>query len=364
VLLGLHFLAERGRGRRAWAPVLVYAGALVLLTGFRLAYYGSPVPNTYFAKVGGIPMIFGVHHVRVFLAEGAGFLLFPAAFAVARVAATRPAAIYTGVVVAYIVWIGGDVFAHRFLLPLLPALAAMGVCGTERLANERALLGGVGVGCLVAAVVQMVWGSIPVTLALGGAATALALVWARRGRNRFALGAGAAAVLALAALALQVGESGSLQDVFSAPYRTRSLANSLKIDRGFEARGMRSARVLLERREPLRLVAAGAIGAFGYYARVPILDLYGLVDPVIARSRSEIAPQREGLIPGHQRSNPDYVLSRRPDYILMPRRDPASAGLVPAHDALWAHPDLDRWYEWDDEVPAYRRRTSPAPDSG
>jgi hypothetical protein len=74
--------------------------------------------------------------------------------------------------------------------------------------------------------------------------------------------------------------------------------------------------------------------------------------------------RRQGLIPGHQRSNADYVMSRRPDYILMPRRDPRAAGLVPAHDALWAHPDLDRWYVWDDEVPAYRRRARAAPEPG
>jgi hypothetical protein len=362
VLLGLHFLAERGRGQSAWAPIFVYAGALALLTGFRLAYYGSPVPNTYFAKVGGIPMIFGVHHVRAFLEEGPAFLLLPAAFAVARIAATRPAAIYAGVVVGYIIWIGGDVFAHRFLLPLLPALAAMGVCGAERLAAERGGLVAVGVGCLVAAFVQMVWGSILVTAAFGGAASLLALawIWLRRGRSLSALGAGAAATLSLATLAIGTGEGGRAWEGLATPYRTRTLASSLKIDRGFEARGMRSARVLRERREPLRLVAAGAIGAFGYYSRLPILDLYGLVDPVIARTRSETATRRGGLIPGHQRSNPNYVLSRRPDYILMPRRDPASAGLVPAHDALWAHPGLDRWYEWDDEVPAYRRRANPS----
>ena len=76
----------------------------------------------------------------------------------------------------------------------------------------------------------------------------------------------------------------------------------LRIDRGFEARGMRSARILRERREPIRLVAAGAIGAFGYFSRLPILDLYGLVDATIARSRGPDAEWRAGFIPGHQRS--------------------------------------------------------------
>lgn len=344
VLYGLHLLRRWRDGPSAWRAPLVYAAALAALTLFRLAYYGAPVPNTFYAKVGGIPMIFGLHHVRGFLSDGAGLLLLPAMLAIAREPTARAAALYAAAVAGYVVWIGGDVFAHRFLLPVLPALAALGVRGASDAAD------------LARSVVSR---------GPGRAASGLSVATALRSAAGVAAACVAVACVPGAALRMALGEIPATPRqavaLLREPHRAQHLERTLKIDRGFEARGMRSARVLRERGEPLRLVAAGAIGAFGYFSRLPILDLYGLVDATIARTRGPDAERRAGWIPGHQRSNADYVMSRRPDYILMPPRLPEGRGrgLVPAHDALWDHPDLDRWYEWDEEVPAYRRRTSP-----
>jgi hypothetical protein len=99
-------------------------------------------------------------------------------------------------------------------------------------------------------------------------------------------------------------------------------------------------------------VATGGIGAFGYYAGVPILDLFGLVDPEIARSEV----RRPSLAaPGHLRSNADYVFARRPDYILIPRRGTKML-TAPSLSEIWARPELEAHYEWDDALIGYRRK--------
>ena len=102
-------------------------------------------------------------------------------------------------------------------------------------------------------------------------------------------------------------------------------------------------------------MATGAIGSFGFYSGLPILDILGLVDPVIARSRPPGGAAADALA-GHKRSNPDYVLSRKPDYILIARQAREGfGGLVPGPQQLRAHPDLARHYRWDGRITGFRR---------
>ena len=122
-----------------------------------------------------------------------------------------------------------------------------------------------------------------------------------------------------------------------------------------ERMGFMRARKLRERGEPVRLVAGGAIGAFGYFSDLPIVDLYGLVDPEIARSRPAGSTGGRSL-PGHQRSNAELILSRKPDYILIPDPNSPISVMIPANLEITAHPDLEALYEWDEEVWGYRRR--------
>jgi hypothetical protein len=102
-----------------------------------------------------------------------------------------------------------------------------------------------------------------------------------------------------------------------------------------------------------KLVATLGIGSFGYYSSARVLDLVGLIDPTIAKS----APAREGremAFPGHQRSNASYVLSRRPDFILIP--PPFSSFFrPPALVELWTNPEFYSTYQWDPELEGFRR---------
>jgi hypothetical protein len=94
------------------------------------------------------------------------------------------------------------------------------------------------------------------------------------------------------------------------------------------------------------------IGLLGWYSHVEIVDLVGLVDPVIARSTpADSGPMQ---LPGHQRGNADHVLSLAPDYILIPRQ--SSGADLPAVIELVNHPSFKQKYEWDPVVPGFRRR--------
>ena len=79
------------------------------------------------------------------------------------------------------------------------------------------------------------------------------------------------------------------------------------------------------------------------------------------RARGARGGEEEGPR-GHLRSNADYVLARRPDYILIARRPAegqAGAYLLPAIRDLHAHPDLVRHYRWDERLGGYRRKPGP-----
>jgi len=95
---------------------------------FRLAYYGDIVPNTFHAKVGGLPFIRGL----AYLADSA-WAAFPLAVAAAwglrRLPVTptlRAAAAVLAFQVAFVIAVGGDFKGTgRFLIPVLPAAALL-----------------------------------------------------------------------------------------------------------------------------------------------------------------------------------------------------------------------------------------------
>ena len=67
---------------------------------------------------------------------------------------------------------------------------------------------------------------------------------------------------------------------------------------------------LRDRLPPGTLIAVGPAGAIPYYSRLPSIDMWGLTDPHIARV------PRTGFQPGHDRTDPAYVLARRPQLIV------------------------------------------------
>jgi len=100
-------------------------------------------------------------------------------------------------------------------------------------------------------------------------------------------------------------------------------------------------------------IAVIPIGAIGYYSKMNVIDMLGLVDPVIAHELFEphyIATWR----PGHDKGNGKYILSKQPDYILLVDRLTSQPQPVPDEEAMhfksvveiWASPDFHTLYNY------------------
>ncbi|WP_371232162.1 hypothetical protein ACAW63_05275 [Pseudomonas sp. QE6] len=311
-------LLQRPRDLAGWwrlsLPSLAFAAYLAAHTAFRLYYYHDVVPNTFYAKVGGIPLSRGFEYLYNAGVDGPILLVFPALLAAFAFRRFRIAMAYILITFAYIVYVGGDVFAFgRFTLPVLPLLTAGAIAGVLWLwSKQRAA--GVLLGLLLpATIIWSLWLSWPRTIDHYDLEPALSLALAKRDAARL--------------------------HIF-----------------GDTEEGIRNyvQRMTALRPAP-KLVAAVGIGKFGYYAKdVEILDVLGLVDKHVARS-TKVVPALL-LIPGHQRTDSDYVLDRKPDFILILRRDTPGALTLPSTVDLWTNPRLDQEYRWDSDFNAYRRR--------
>ena len=253
------------RGDRAGRVRMLFAALVPVLAYvvFRRAWYGQWVPNTYFAK--HVPLAVavprGLGYLGSFLAQHArGVVFAPALLALAPSRRSRATTIALTVLAVYlpaVVLVGGDwMDQHRFIAPVVPLLA--------------------------------------LPLAEGGWALAERL-------KRAALPAGAGrfaglVVAAVAAIALLLPELAA-----SAQERGRFWANAHPY---YDTMG----RVVASVADPGWTVAAGDIGAIGWYGRVRVLDLLGLVNPEIAHGRSwdaaQVCAQRPELVVLHYDDRP------------------------------------------------------------
>jgi hypothetical protein len=318
VALGALLVSGRRDPRRVLVAGALFAGLLLGHTLFRLSYYGSLLPNTFYAKVPGTPTLGAVGYVGRFLADGPLLLLLPACFAAWRDPRARAGALWVALVGASVIAVGGDAFAHhRFLLPTLPALAALALRGTELAWRDRRRVGAAAAACVAGAAFVQVYGWIP---------------------------------------------------SFAPSKRAEALADARWLDGAIEDIAGKALRAIRERGEPVRLVASTGIGSFGYHSRYPMIDMLGLVDVEIARG-STASPRSGDPVPGHLRSNASYILWRAPDYIFIRRKArerevltaPGTRNelVLPRLNAeldLYEHPDFERLYVWDDAVQGYRRR--------
>ena len=260
---------ERRLGR--WARRAAAGGlAFALLVGphlvFRWTTYGDLVPNTFHAKVSGgaTDLLFGVRYVAVGLGYfGPVWAALPL-LALWRRRGDRPflhGFALVAVYLAYVAVVGGDFKpTSRFLLPVLPLLAALGAAAAQSLALALP-------ACLGQR--RVVWAGVALAL-LGAASAARELVvndaWDDRRR------------------------------------RVREL----------EAAGRFLDRVL----PPEAWIAVSNAGAIPYYADRRTIDMLGLNDRHIGTL--EVKPNESGVI-GHRKGDGAYVLARAPDAILFMR---------------------------------------------
>lgn len=312
VLFGADLLRERADRRGPLVSLLVYSGFLVAITGFRLLYYGDIVPNTFHAKVGGIPVTRGLRYTLEFYMAGAGLLLLACLPALRRSRRAATGIAMVALLTVYITAIGGDAFwACRFYVPLLPILAALGVAGAAH-ASGTGLARYTAPACVLGAAVLMTLA--PHGLPAGAVTRQPGVDFSHRW-HRFS---------ALSQAHAQMSRLESAIRAYTAQLERSGLAGP----------GVR--------------VACVGIGVLGYETRAHIIDLVGLVTPEVARSQPDTAGF---VLPGHSRSNADWVLAQRPDTILI---GPDST--LPAALELRAHPVFLAEYEWAPHWRAYVRR--------
>jgi len=265
-------------GRRAIVPALALAPSLAYQV-FRLLYFGELFANTYFAKVGG-PLgtrllagaMYGAHGLVLWGAATAALVYLclsrPATRARTRSLAL-PVIAATALLIP-VVWSGGDWMWHgRFLCPSLPLLLAA-VAASCALTLERSADGGrdrtsVVMGLLIAGAALYAVGSL-------GLVTPRQMAMAACGSR----------------LPVAEIQEGTMTEA------SRKLGLYLKNASGGQA-----------------LIAVNHAGAVPFYSELTTIDMTGLNDHHIAHSVAGVL---------HEKFDPDYVLARRPDYIVLNSR--------------------------------------------
>lgn len=279
----------RPRPLRVVLPRLLQSAAIfcaIVLPYYllRYLYYDSLLPNSFYAKVGGLTSA-ALQRGLTYLKLELLLLNLPLlAWALLGLRAFRQRAIRAMMVssliyLGYLVLIGGDdwaVFGPRFLLVIFPWMAVLGLAGLARLSSGR--LPGIVLAALV-----------------------------------IALTAG-----------LSIFEARGYRGVMETMNRGWwTAAGWLEQEAGAD-----------------QLLAIDAAGIIPYHSRLPVLDMLGLNNLHIARISVE---QMGGGLAGHEKFDPLYVLEQQPDYIaswLDPQGQPISAGLALVSGQLQDQYDL------------------------
>ena len=228
---------------------------------WRFAYYGYPLPNTFYTKVGSSAeqISRGLAYFKDFLSPAIlliTIVMIPLVtlrwFRTYRNLSLIPLILFF--YTAYIILVGGDIMpAFRFFTPLLPLL------------------------CLLAGIVLS---SLP-------------------GPRKLAVVTGI--ILSLAVVAY------NLYEIRHDWY----IRNKIEIDKT-AARGREVGLWLRIHSRHDAVIATNTAGSIPYFSRLKTIDMLGLNDLHIAHR--PIADLGKGS-PGHEKGDGVYVLSRRPDYI-------------------------------------------------
>ena len=258
--IGAFFLLERRRVR----SLVLYGTAVAIMLLARYAYFGTWVPNTYYAKV--------TFDLSRRLVDGASYILpaigihsvllahLIAVLAVAwkrRVMSAGTIAFLGGWAVmwsGYVSYVGGDNFSFfRFLLPAMPVLI---------------LLFAQAWSAIRTSVRPSVRWACPAMLLLGF--------------------------------------------VFCHVLTYHSQASYYLGDQRLAAAWSKVGRWIDRETPPNTVIATIVPGALGYFGRRPTIDMLGLTDRQVA-TKGHVFPH---AVHGHARFNTDYIFERQPDVVI------------------------------------------------
>jgi hypothetical protein len=251
------------RRRHEWAVAATAAMAFAGQLAFRQIYYGEWIANSARAKLLplGAALPHGLADLGRFAFQGSAYgllaiLIVAGLLAGRRDTALRFEALFLALLGGALAASGGDSFPlWRFYIPLAPVFFLAAARGLDLLL------------ALLAALQPR-----RVSLALPGVAL-LAALWA------------------------------------PAPGFLRQVA----VEASWRELWTEIGRSLLHAVPPGTSIALCPVGALPYASDLPVVDMLGLTDAHIAR----VAPDGRYFYPGHQRHDGAYVLSRKPDLILL-----------------------------------------------
>lgn len=254
------------RSPRSWLWWVLAFGPSAAYLAWRLAYYGYPLPNTYYARA--LPL-------RLTLWLGSDYVF----------KAVQDMRLWPIVPVLAAIWMWNLLpLPVRPLLPLSSTLALIPLnMPHDWMPYYRFFLPAVP---LLALLLQEVTRTVQQRFPRG-------TVW--RGL----------VILALAIASLQAVRLGL-------PSTLEDLAGH----RHGVARWRAVGRWVAQRLTPDDVVVLEPAGVMGLEIKGRIVEMYGTTDAVIAHTRADTATLLTRLIPGHNRSNADYVLSLRPAFII------------------------------------------------
>lgn len=353
-IVGAALVAGGGATRRM--ALLVVATLVAVKTahlGWRFAYYGDLVPNTYYLKLTGVSALArawaGALAWASVVVRQVGPLLVPALVAVAWRGDARPVIVIApfAAAAAYSITAGGDAweyfnFANRYVsaaLPPLCVLAGMAIGNAARLDRSGAhtILAGIGAVMVAGGVWDLVEkGMLPYVTwpryVWGIGIIALGAVLATAPLRR-RLPAGALTATGCVAVCLLAGNAR--------PYAAWAAGNAhaMPNDRAVTALGV----AIRETTTPEASLAAYFAGSAPYFARRRSIDLFGKSDPHVARMDTT------SLHPGHNKVDLPYSLGLQPDVVVTLTDAPPETRLqLEAHGyvrlcaALWAREESTR----------------------
>ncbi len=334
------YVAVCGPRAKAWRGALWLCGAALGAFGahvlLRMAYYGAPLPNTYYLKMYRIPALLRWRTGARALAE-VGLFCLPVTLGLCASLTVRrprnPGVTLLGclflVQCAYSVHAGGDAFEHEILVNRFVSVALPALFGLSAIALAT-LLGGGDAGLSRRRWTGAAWGLlVPVAVwslhahsPFGGSAGL------RLSRIAVAVGAAIVAVVVqrrgpggLRSEGVRACVAGACVLAIAGPAAVRSLAaGPLWADE--EAGMVRYGVALGEATAPRATLAITWAGAIPYFARRTSIDLMGKCDAVIARGPPL---SLEKFAPGHDKWDMDYSVGRlRPDVVAQVTEDDAA----------------------------------------
>jgi hypothetical protein len=301
-VMGFYFLLwEKGlfRRERLLPFLMVFLLPFLAYNLWRIAYFGDWLPNTFYAKATGgafNQIRKGAMYVLDFLLTYILPLVPLVAYGIVRRKRGEPGGnhfrtvclLFLGSFTAYVVLVGGDYMAmYRFFVPLLPLVYILAAGRFVQATGSGK--GAAGWVLLAAAVIVTFLPSTPLDRHVWG------------GNHTYHYGC-------------------------YEGYRTEQwyLNRYITIGRLF-ARMKRSG---------TDSIVIPAIGAVGYYSGMDVVDYYGLTEPKIARMAKKTFGEN---FPGHEKTDVDFILSKKPTYLMGYKRFSASR-------VKWDHPMFESQY--------------------